>query len=265
MSPQRGPWTGKDTAECVGMLVLTAGALTACTGNLSLTDMGAYAQTLGELALPVVVGVGATVLALGVAMLLLGRLRVLMARAARLWWCYRRRWAQVMAAQGLTTEAAGVVSTPRIVSVHTTPDGADVVTVRILPGQSVAQWHEASAELAAAFDATEARVSFTPKRTDIALTFRTGPAPTRREPLALPAPKVHPIPLRMPVQGMPQGRQHRAGEQVAMQVAGLRLQIVWARVAPTVNNGKQGSFTTRQRWGLWGQLRWCTTWAAVTI
>jgi hypothetical protein len=264
MSPQRDPWTGKDTAECIGMLAGTAGALAAWTGHLSIDDMGAYAHTITELAVPVAIGVGGAVLAVAAAILVLRHLRVLIAASVRLWWRYRRRWAVVMADHGLTAEAAGVVSVPGIVSVRTR-EGADVVTVRMLPGQSAGQWHDASASLAEEFGATDARVGFSgQRRTDIEIAFRRDGVRRldQREPLALPSKIAHPLPLRLPV---PEQHTRPAGDRVAVRLSGVQLQIVWARIVPQGNNGKIARPLMRQRWGLRGHVRWCTSWAAMAI
>ncbi len=255
MSPDRGPWTGKDTAECVGMLFLTAGALTACTGHLSIDHIRAYAQTAQDLAVPVAMGVGGAVLAVGVLLVVVRHLRVLLVAAARVFWLYRRRWAAVLTDLGLTETKGETTIVPRLVSV-VRYGTQDVVSVRMLPGQSAASFHERSAALAAEFGAVSARVRFgdVPHR-DCVIVFDRARGP-RKEQLALPAPQPHPLPLSLPQQQ----QQRHGGPQLAIQLTGLRLSIVWARVQRTGHDGSMVRIPARHRFGLRGELRWAT-WA----
>ncbi|MBF6358446.1 hypothetical protein IU449_28525 [Nocardia higoensis] len=264
----REEWTSRDTAECVGMLLLTAGALTACTGNLSFDRLASYAQTAGDLAMPVAAGVGGALIAIGVLMIAVRILRVAMLAAAHAFWVYRRRWARVVDDLGLTERQGEKIAVPRIVSVVRHGD-EDTVTVRMLPGQTAEQWHARSAALAAEFGAVSARVGFgaVPHR-DVVIVFNRRPVP-QRPMLALPAPQPHPLPLFLP-QEQPQvvpmplpGQQQRTpGEQVAVRLSGLRLQIVWARVCPQRENEGR-SLPLRQRFGVRGGIVWATTTATV--
>ncbi|MEV0344060.1 hypothetical protein AB0H49_34125 [Nocardia sp. NPDC050713] len=255
MSPQRGPWTGKDTAECLGMVVLTAGALAACTGHLSIDDVSGYAQTAGDLAVPVAAGLVGTVAVLVVLLVVVRHLRAVAVAAAWAYWLYRRRWASVLADLGLCEDSAAGIRVPRLVSV-VRHGSEDTVSVRMLPGQSAATFHERSAALAAEFGASSARVKFgaQPHR-DIVIVFDRHRAP-RRGQLALPAPQPHPLPLYLPQHQ----QQRHAGPATAIQISGLRLQIVWARIQRTGHDGSRVRLPLSQRYGLRGELRWAT-WA----
>lgn len=256
MSPQRDPWTGKDTAQCVGMAALMAGGLLACTDNLSIEDMSRYAQTAQDLVLPVAAGVGAAVFAVALLLVVVRHLRVWLVAALRALWLYRRRWASVLEDLGLTETAGEVVKVPRLIKV-TRYGAQDVVMVRMLPGQSAQSFHERAAALAAEFGAASALVRFgdVPHR-DVVIVFDRSRAP-RRDLLALPAPQPHPLPLSLPSHQ----QQHKAGPQMAIRVSGVRVQIVWARAQRTGENGRKVRIPARQRFGLWGDVRWCTTWA----
>lgn len=262
MNGHRDEWTGKDTAQCVGMLALTGGGLAACTGNLSLDCIRAYAHTASETAVPVVAGIGSAVLAVGLVLLMVRHLRVALTGTVRTWWIYRRRWAAVLDDLELTvTGPAGTgTKVPQLRSVVRIGD-ADVLSVRMVRGQSAAAWHERCAELADEFGAASARVRFGDRsHRDVQIVFtRSQPRAPRREQLALPAPQPHPIPLALPVPAAgPQQRQRQsAPPRVAVRVAGLRLQIV-AAVVPPQGQNKRRPWT--QRFGVRGELRWNTAW-----
>lgn len=259
-------WTRKDTAQCVGMLALTGGALAACTGHLSIDDIRAYMHTAGEFAstyaVVAVAGLGGTVLAVGVLLLLVRHLRAALAAMARTYWIYRRRWAAVITELELTTTTPSGTKTPRLRSVVRIGD-EDVVSVRMAQGQSAAMWHEKSAALAYEFGATSARVSFgdQPQR-DIEIAFYRPqqPAPRRREQLALPAPQQHPYPLTLPVPVEQPRQRQQARPVTAIRISGLRLQIIWAHIPRTGHDGSIIRMSLRQRYGLRGELRWAT-WA----
>lgn len=258
MSPQRPEWSGKDTAECVGMLLLSAVALTACTGNLSIDDLRVYAQTAGDLAMPAAAGLGGALLAVAVLLVAVRYLRVATLTAARSFWLYRRRWAEVLGDLGLTETAGEHVRVPRIVSVIRHGD-EDVVTVRMVPGQSAEHWAARAAALACEFGASSAQVHHAARpHREVVVVFNRGRSlpPPSRPMLALPAPQPHPLPLALPTQQRPQPQQQPQGrpdQQVALRVVGLRLSLVWARVQRVDQNGFR---VARPRYGLRGGMEW---------
>lgn len=262
MSAQRDPWTGKDTAQCVGMLLLTGGALLACTGHLSIDDIRAYAHTAGQFAVPVVAGVGGVVLAVGVLLVTLRYLRVMAVAALRNLWLYRRRWAAVLANIGLAEEN----KTPKLVSVVRIGN-QDIVKVRMLHGQSAMAWHNQSAALAGEFGAASAYVRPGGYREiEIVFTRPTNTPAPRREQLALPAPAPHPLPLALPQAQprlMPEQPRREGVPKVAIRITGLRLQIVWARVVRTGNNDSGARIPRGTRFGVRGEVRWASAWATI--
>ncbi|WP_227985556.1 hypothetical protein [Nocardia spumae] len=270
MSRRQEPWTGKDTAQCFGMLALMAGGLTACTGHLSIDDMRAYTHTVGELAsewaLPVLAGAGGTVLAVGVLLVVLRHLRGALVAMMRTVWLYKRRWAAVLADLELTVTSPSGTKVPRLRSVVRFGD-QDVVTVQMARGQSATLWHEKSAALAYEFGAVSAQVRLgaQPHR-EVEIVFtRSAPRAPRREQLALPAPKVHPIPLTLPAQPqvLPAHPQYRpkGAPGMAVRVTGIRLQIVWAIARPHGQNAGRWSRISRKNFGVRGELRWNSAWA----
>ena len=256
MSGQRPDWTGKDTAECVGMLVLSAGALLAWTGSLTIDHLRVYAQTAMDLAVPVAAGLGATVLVAGLALIALRTLRAPLIATLRAFWLYRRRWAASVDFLGLTTDTGEKTDVPRLVSV-TRHGNEDVVGVQLLKGQTAQQWYEKSAELASEFDADSARIRLGKKaHRDIEIIFsRNRPAPRLAPQLALPAPAPHPLPLSLPQQG-----QQQPGPEFAIRLSGLRLQIVWARSYRRADNGTWLRIRPIGLSGVRGEVRWAT-WA----
>ena len=70
----------------------------------------------------------------------------------RTWWVYRHRWAAICTLHGLTAKLDNRTLVPALRSV-TIGAASDVVVVRILTGQSVADWQNRSAALAEAFRA----------------------------------------------------------------------------------------------------------------
>ncbi|MEV0361010.1 hypothetical protein AB0H71_33615 [Nocardia sp. NPDC050697] len=263
MSRRQEPWTGKDTAESVAVVVMMLLATAACTGNLSIADMGAYAQTAQQWAGPVALGASGALAGIGVLLVVVRHLRVWLVAAARALYLYRRRWARVMTDLGLTVTRPSGVQVPRVMSVHRV-DGEDIVRVRLVPGQGAVAFHEASAALAAEFGARSAVVRLGEvAHRDITITFDRRPKP-RRAPLALPAPVAPVIPIGLPVQQQPRKQQqrtgHQAGPALGIRVSGIRLQIVWASVQRTRHDGARVRLPLSQRYGLRGELRWAT-WA----
>ncbi|WP_280407503.1 hypothetical protein [Nocardia brasiliensis] len=255
MSPRRDPWTGKDTAQCFGMLALSAGALTACTGHLTIDHIRVYAQTAWAYMPLVAAGLGATVLGVAVLLLVARHLRAWLVNGVRRHYVYGRRWAAVLDRLGLTVVKGEHTSVPRLGPVVRRGTD-DMVTVEMLPGQSPVGWHEQSAALASEFGASSARVGFGPRpHRDLVITFSRVPAP-KREQLALPAPAPHPLPLRLP-------DQQQAKPRLAIRLSGLSLQIVWARVQTQGQNGVKARIPVRNRFGLRGELRWATCATAI--
>jgi DNA segregation ATPase FtsK/SpoIIIE, S-DNA-T family len=70
----------------------------------------------------------------------------------RIWWVYRHRWTAICTLHGLTAKLDERALVPALRSV-TIGAACDVVVVRILTGQSVADWQNRSAALAEAFRA----------------------------------------------------------------------------------------------------------------
>ncbi|MGW5388194.1 hypothetical protein [Nocardia sp. NPDC003963] len=258
MSRRETPWTSKDTWQCIGMIPLTGGALLACTDNLSIDDMRAYAHNVGELAVPIAAGVGGALLLVAVALVTVSYLRLALLAAIRVYWLYRRRWSAVLEDLGLTETEGDHLVVPRLIAV-TRQGNEDIMTVRMLPGQSAQDWHERSGALAADFGAASARVSFgvRPHR-EVVLTFDRTPAP-KRPLLELEAPKPHPIPLSLE----PWSAQPKPEPRVAISLTGFQLRIAWARVQRLSENDRGVLRRNRARYGLRGDMRWAT-WAAVT-
>jgi len=263
VSAQRDPWTGKDTAQCVGMLLLSGGALLATTGHLSIDDIRAYAHTAGEFVVPVVGSAAAAVLAVGLLLVTLRFARVMAVAMLRNLWLYRRRWASVLTLLGLAEEHA----VPRLISVVRVGN-QDIAKVCTLHNQSAMAWHEKAAGLAGEFGAISAQVRPGGYREiEIVFTRRSNTPMPQRERLALPAPVPHPLPLALPsVQPrlLPDQQRERQGvPRVAIRIQGLRLQIVWARVVRTGNNGYRARIPISRKFGLRGEIRWAEAWATI--
>ncbi|WP_449066574.1 FtsK/SpoIIIE domain-containing protein, partial [Planomonospora algeriensis] len=103
----------------------------------------------------------------------------------RLLWVYRRHWQPVMIVSGLGRHLHGRDYLPRILHVRCT-SWADVVTVKMLAGQSVKDWADRLDHLAHGFGATSCRVAVA-RAGRLLVTF------PRRDPLAVPLPAV-PVP-----------------------------------------------------------------------
>lgn len=99
------------------------------------------------------------------------------------WFRYRRRWARMLTACGLTEGDAHVLYVPRLRLV-TIDDHLDRVRVRMLPGQSPEDYHTRVVRLAHAFGARECRaIDAGPALVE--LVFRHGDS--LAEPITLPA------------------------------------------------------------------------------
>ncbi|CAN5278037.1 FtsK/SpoIIIE domain-containing protein [soil metagenome] len=103
----------------------------------------------------------------------------------RIWWVYRHRWRALCTLHGLTSKLKDRTLVPRLDSVGIGAN-SDVVEVRILAGQSVADWQNRSAPLAEALGARRVTIRSVRPGT-ISITAH------HRDPLAMP------IRLRCPV------------------------------------------------------------------
>ncbi|MFF0309380.1 FtsK/SpoIIIE domain-containing protein [Streptosporangium sp. NPDC004379] len=103
----------------------------------------------------------------------------------RLVWVYRRHWQPVMMISGLGRHLRGRDFVPHLVKVTCT-SWADLVTVRMLTGQSVKDWSDRIDHLAHGFGAASCRVTVV-RSGRLLLAF------PRRDPLAVPFPAL-PIP-----------------------------------------------------------------------
>jgi S-DNA-T family DNA segregation ATPase FtsK/SpoIIIE len=105
----------------------------------------------------------------------------------RIWWVYRHRWPAICTLHGLTAKLDNRTLVPAMRSV-TLGTACDVVVVRILMGQSVADWQNRSAALAETFRARRVTIRST-KPGDIMITAHHGDqlataVPLRRSPTA---------------------------------------------------------------------------------
>ncbi|MFI6797185.1 FtsK/SpoIIIE domain-containing protein [Streptosporangium canum] len=100
----------------------------------------------------------------------------------RLVWVYRRHWQPVMIVSGLGRHLRGRDYLPRLVRIRCT-SWADVLTVKMISGQSVKDWSDRIENLAHGFGATSCRVTVE-RSGRLRLTF------PRRDPLAVPLPAV---------------------------------------------------------------------------
>src|SRR5271166_987030 len=92
----------------------------------------------------------------------------------RTWWVYRHRWTAICTLHGLTARLNERTLVPALRSV-TIGAASDVVVVRILTGQSVADWQHRSAALADAFRAQRVTIRSV-KPGEIAITAHHGDA-----------------------------------------------------------------------------------------
>ncbi|MEV4159138.1 FtsK/SpoIIIE domain-containing protein [Nonomuraea dietziae] len=114
----------------------------------------------------------------------------------RLIWIYRPHWSFAMSGAGLTKTAKSVEYRPRLVRVKCGPV-ADTVTVKMLKGQSFADWTARADNLAHAFGALGCRTAIV-RAGLLRLTF------PRRDPLRKPLPAL-PIPKAVDLQAVPVG------------------------------------------------------------
>jgi S-DNA-T family DNA segregation ATPase FtsK/SpoIIIE len=110
-------------------------------------------------------------------------------RARGVWrWAvvYRYSWQPAMVTAGLDLTRDGVELLPRLIRVRSTGT-VDLVRVRMLPGQTFADYAQAADRLAQTFGVAECRVRSVPRRHhDLVLWFITA------DPLIEPVPMVHP-------------------------------------------------------------------------
>ncbi|MEU8379467.1 FtsK/SpoIIIE domain-containing protein [Streptosporangium sp. NPDC048865] len=104
----------------------------------------------------------------------------------RLVWIYRRHWQPVMIISGLGRHLQGRDYLPHLVRIRCT-SWADVVTVKMISGQSVKDWSDRIDHLAHGFGASSCRVAIV-RAGRLQLTF------PRRDPLAVPLPAI-PLPV----------------------------------------------------------------------
>jgi DNA segregation ATPase FtsK/SpoIIIE, S-DNA-T family len=81
----------------------------------------------------------------------------------RIWWVYRRRWTAICTLHGLTAKLDDRTIVPSLCTV-TLGTTTDVLVVRILTGQSVADWQKRSAALAETFRARRVTIRSTQAR-----------------------------------------------------------------------------------------------------
>ncbi|RCG23468.1 cell division protein FtsK [Sphaerisporangium album] len=111
-------------------------------------------------------------------------------------WIYRRHWQPVMVVSGLGKHISGREYLPRLLKVTCTPT-ADVVAVRMLSGQSAADWQDRADNLAHGFAGHECRIA-SAKPGRVTLVF------PRRDMLASPIPAL-PISGDVQVSAVPVG------------------------------------------------------------
>ena len=90
----------------------------------------------------------------------------------RIWWVYRRRWTAICTLHGLTAKLDDRTLVPALCTV-TLGTTTDVLVVRILTGQSVADWQNRSAALAETFRARRVTIRST-KPGEIMITAHHG-------------------------------------------------------------------------------------------
>ena len=150
----------------------------------------------------------------------------------RWWWCYRRRWHAVMSIAGLAPAYRGQVTLPVLGKVAAGPC-ADLVTVRLVSGQSPKLFADRAEELAHGFGAHSCRVRAA-RPGMVVLEF------VRRDALAAVIPAL-PIPHVPDLRALPVGR-CEDGTMFAIRLHGTHLLI-----AGSTGAGK-GSY-------LWGLVR----------
>ncbi|MFD3431232.1 hypothetical protein ACFWSP_40540 [Streptomyces sp. NPDC058618] len=228
----------------VGMLGLITGGTFLMrglkTGSIQpaeiLESLPRYRDAFLDALAPALATVAAVLIVVGIGVLTARHGRTLLA----VWWRYNRRWAQVMAAEGLVIKSAKNVRIPKLHTVVAGPD-ADVVTVAMLPGQSAADWDARTHSLATAFGATAGAVRYGEQDRHLDLVFSRSAEGGGRPMKALPAPTPPPLAIPIPIN-------RPRGDRVAT-VRAWGLQIGWALISTP---DAYGHHTTRLK----GSLRW---------
>lgn len=195
-----------------------------------------YRDALLDAVAPTLAALAAMALIVGFGMLAARHGRTLLA----VWWRYRRRWAAVMAREGLVVTAANRVQVPPVRAI-TAGTNADVITVSLLAGQSLADWDARRSSLAAAFGATASAVRPGDRPADIDLLFSRSHSPSGK-----PAGKAL-MPVRPRLLSIPTSARE-GGLAATARVWGL--QIGWALISdPTTT-------TFRPKHRVRGSVRW---------
>ena len=150
----------------------------------------------------------------------------------RWWWCYRRRWRAVMTIAGLAPTYRGQVTLPALGKVRA-GQCADLVTVRLVSGQSPTLFADRAEELAHGFGAHSCRVR-TARPGMVVLEF------VRRDALAAVIPA-------MPIPGVPNLKALPVGRCEDGSLFTIRLHGTHLLIAGATGAGK-GSY-------LWGLVR----------
>jgi len=148
------------------------------------------------------------------------------------WWCYRRRWQPVLGIAGLAPLYQGRRLVPELGKVQAGPC-ADLITVRMVSGQSPAQFADRAVNLAHGFGVLSCRVR-TAAPGSIVLEL------VRRDALAVPIPAL-PVPQAPDLRALPVGRREDGG------LLCIRLHGTHLLIAGATGAGK-GSW-------LWGLIR----------
>ena len=125
------------------------------------------------------------------------RLVTVPAKSRWRWWCYRRRWQPVMTIAGLAPMYRGRVTVPVLGKVQAGPC-ADLVTVRLVSGQSPTLFADRASELAHGFGVLSCRIRTAPPGM-VVLEL------VRRDALAAVIPAL-PIPATSDLRALPVGR-----------------------------------------------------------
>jgi DNA segregation ATPase FtsK/SpoIIIE, S-DNA-T family len=163
------------------------------------------------------------------------------------WWCYRRRWRAVLTIAGLGPTYRGQVTLPALGKVQA-GRCADLVTVRLVSGQSPKLFAERADELAHGFGAHSCRVRIA-RPGMVVLEF------VRRDALAAVIPAV-PIPPDPALKALPVGR-CEDGSVFTIRLHGTHLLIPGPRVRGRVLTCGAWSGRCSRRWsrGLSGCTR----------
>ena len=225
---------GKSLLQGGGILAMIGVFVLIRSGHFHPEEIAGWVDPVLSSAPTIAFAVFGGLLSIGVFLLVLRGGRA----ALRTWWAYRRRWAPVMVESGLTTKVNGTLKAPRLQRI-TSDDAIDVLTVRMLPGQTVTDWHSKAAQLASAFGAVDGRVNFgvDPTRDVDLMLLRGGNRVGAREltagtrpPLALPStPTARPTTARL---------------------SGFALRIGMARLVVTDHHGIDHTV-----WGWWARGR----------